>query len=125
LKDVITTAKAPRAIGPYSQAIKANGFVFVSGPLPIDPASGLIVEASAAEHTRVILEHLKAILEAAGSSLGKRVKTTIYLEDLNDFAAVNEVYRLSFPSGPPARATVEVARLPKEARVEIDLIALV
>jgi 2-iminobutanoate/2-iminopropanoate deaminase len=124
LKDVISTPKSPKAIGPYSQAIKANGFLFVSGQLPIDPASGQIAGGDATAQTKVILENLKAIVEAAGSSLAKGVKATIYLKDMNDFAKVNEVYAGVFSSAPPARSTVEVARLPKDALVEIDLIAL-
>jgi 2-iminobutanoate/2-iminopropanoate deaminase len=124
LKDVISTPKSPEAIGPYSQAIKANGFVFVSGQLPIDPGSGQIVEGDAAVQTGMVLENLKGILEAAGSSLAKTVKATIYLKDIKDFSRVNEIYGKFFSSAPPARATVEVARLPKDALVEIDLIAL-
>jgi 2-iminobutanoate/2-iminopropanoate deaminase len=124
LKDVISTPKSPEAIGPYSQAIKANGFVFVSGQLPIDPGSGQIVEGDAAVQTGMVLENLKGILEAAGSSLAKTVKATIYLKDIKDFSRVNEIYGKIFSSAPPARATVEVARLPKDALVEIDLIAL-
>jgi 2-iminobutanoate/2-iminopropanoate deaminase len=124
LKDVISTPKSPEAIGPYSQAIKANGFVFVSGQLPIDPGSGQIVEGNAAVQTGMVLENLKGILEAAGSSLAKTVKATIYLKDIKDFSRVNEIYGKFFSSAPPARATVEVARLPKDALVEIDLIAL-
>jgi 2-iminobutanoate/2-iminopropanoate deaminase len=124
LKDVISTPKSPEAIGPYSQAIKANGFVFVSGQLPIDPGSGQIVEGDAAVQTGMVLENLKGILEAAGSSLANTVKATIYLKDIKDFSRVNEIYGKFFSSAPPARATVEVARLPKDALVEIDLIAL-
>jgi 2-iminobutanoate/2-iminopropanoate deaminase len=124
LKDVISTPKSPKAIGPYSQAIKANGFVFVSGQLPVDPGSGQIVEGDAAVQTGMVLENLKGILEAAGSSLAKTVKATIYLKGMNDFATVNEIYGKFFSSAPPARATVEAARLPKNALVEIDLIAL-
>lgn len=124
MKDVISTSRSPKAIGPYSQAIKANGFVFVSGQLQIDPVSGLLTEGNAALQAEVVLENLKGILEAAGSSLAKTVKTTIYLKDMNDFVAVNEIYGRAFSAAPPARATVEVARLPKDARIEIDLIAL-
>jgi 2-iminobutanoate/2-iminopropanoate deaminase len=124
LKDVVSTSRSPKAIGPYSQAIKANGLVFVSGQLPIDLASGQLVTGDARVQTEVILENLKAILEAAGSSLAKTVKTTLYLKDMNDFAMVNETYGRFFPAAPPARSTVEVVRLPKDASVEIDLIAL-
>jgi 2-iminobutanoate/2-iminopropanoate deaminase len=124
LKDVISTPKSPKAIGPYSQAIKASGLVFVSGQLPIDPASGQLFNGDPAMQAEMVLENLKAILEAAGSSLAKTVKATIYLKDMHDFAKVNEVYGRFFPSAPPARATVEGAGLPKDASVEIDLIAL-
>jgi 2-iminobutanoate/2-iminopropanoate deaminase len=102
-----------------------NGFVFVSGQLPIDPASGLMPEGGIREQARIVLENVKVILEAAGSSLAKTVKTTLYLQSMDDFDAVNGIYSLVFPSAPPARSTVEVARLPKNARLEIDVIALV
>lgn len=124
MKDIISTPRSPKAIGPYSQAIKANGFIFVSGQLPIDPASGQLALGDAAVQAKVVLENVKAIVEAAGSSLTKAVKATIYLKDLNDFAKVNEIYGEYFPAAPPARSTVEVARLPKEVSREIDLIAL-
>jgi 2-iminobutanoate/2-iminopropanoate deaminase len=125
LRKVIATPKSPKTIGPYSQAIKANGFVFVSGQLPIDPASGLMPEGGVREQARIVLENVKVILEAAGSSLAKTVKTTLYLQSMNDFDAVNGIYSLVFPSAPPVRSTVEVARLPKSARLEIEVIALV
>jgi 2-iminobutanoate/2-iminopropanoate deaminase len=124
LKDVVSTPKSPKAIGPYSQAIKCNGFVFISGQLPIDATSGFLIEGDAALQAEVVLENLKAILEAAGSSLAKTVKTTVYLKDIQDFAAVNEIHGRAFSSAPPARSTVELARLPKDARIEIDLIAV-
>jgi len=124
MKEVISTAKAPKAIGPYSQAIRANGFVFVSGQIPFDPATGELVAGDVAQQTTRVLENLKAILEAAGSSLDHVVKTGVFLKDMNDFAAMNEVYARYFPKNPPARATVEVARLPRDVRVEIDLVAL-
>lgn len=124
MKEVISTEQGPKAIGPYSQAIRANGFVFVSGQIPIDPRTQQMVEGDVARQTARVLENLKGIVEGAGSSLARVVKTTVYLKDLGDFAAMNEVYGRYFPTNPPARATVEVARLPKEARVEIDLIAL-
>jgi 2-iminobutanoate/2-iminopropanoate deaminase len=124
LKDVISTEKGPQAIGPYSQAIRANGMVFISGQVAFDPASGQLVEGDVARQTARVLENLKAIVEAAGSSLDKAVKATVFLKDMNDFAAMNEVYARYFPQHPPARATVEVSRLPRDARVEIDLIAL-
>ena len=125
MREVISTKDAPQAIGPYSQAIKANGFIFVSGQGSIDPATGKLVEGDTARQTERALENLKAILEAAGSSLHKAVKATVFLKDMNDFAAMNAVYARFFPQGPPARSTVEVARLPLDLRVEIELIALV
>ena len=124
MKDVISTEKGPKAIGPYSQAIRANGFVFISGQVAFDPATGQLVEGDVAKQTARALENLKAIAEAAGSSLEKAVKATVFLKDMNDFAAMNEVYGKHFSSDPPARTTVEVARLPKDVLVEIDVIAL-
>lgn len=124
MRDVISTAGGPKAIGPYSQAIKANEFLFVSGQVPLDPQTQQIVEGDIGRQTERVLENLKAIVEAAGSALERVVKTTVYLKDLGDFAAMNVVYGRYFPSNPPARATVEVTRLPKEARIEIELIAL-
>ena len=124
MRDVISTDRGPRAIGPYSQAIRANGFLFLSGQVSLNPATQQLVPGDIAAQTARVLENLKGILEAAGSSLDRVVKTTVYLKDMNDFAAMNEVYARYFPSAPPARATVEVARLPKDARVEIELIAL-
>jgi 2-iminobutanoate/2-iminopropanoate deaminase len=121
LKDIISTPRSPKAIGPYSQAIKANGFIFVSGQLPIDPSSGQLALGDAAAQAKVVLENVKAIVEAAGSSFTKAVKATIYLKDMNGFARVNEIYGGYFSAAPPARSTVEVARLPKEACIEIDL----
>jgi 2-iminobutanoate/2-iminopropanoate deaminase len=124
LKDIISTEKGPKAIGPYSQAIRANGLVFISGQVAFDPSTGQLVEGDVAKQTTRVLENLKAIAEAAGSSLDKAVKATVFLKNMNDFAAMNEVYARYFPHHPPARATVEVARLPRDVRVEIDLIAL-
>ncbi len=125
MKEVIATERGPKAIGPYSQAIKANGFVFVSGQVPLDPRTQQLVEGDVARQTERVLENLKGIVEAAGSTLDRAVKTTVFLKDMADFAAMNEVYGRYFLSQPPARATVEVARLPRDVRVEIDLIALV
>lgn len=125
MKEVISTSRGPKAIGPYSQAIKAGGFIFVSGQVALDPATGKIAEGDVSAQTERTLENLKAIVEAAGSSLDRALKATVFLKDLRDFAAMNEVYKRYFPSNPPARATVEVARLPLDLRVEIDLIALV
>jgi 2-iminobutanoate/2-iminopropanoate deaminase len=124
VKEVISTEKGPKAIGPYSQAIKAGGFVFISGQVAFDPATSQIVEGDVARQTARVLDNLKAIAEAAGTSLDKAVKATVYLKDMGEFAAMNEVYAKYFPTNPPARATVEVARLPRDVRVEIDLIAL-
>jgi len=124
VKDVIATEKGPKAIGPYSQAIRANGFVFISGQVAFDPATGQLVGGDVAQQTARVLDNLKAIAEAAGSSLDHAVKVTVFLKDMNDFAAMNEVYARYFPHDSPARATVEVARLPRDVRVEIDLIAL-
>lgn len=124
MKEVISTAHGPKAIGPYSQAIRANGFVFISGQIAFDPATGLLVEGDIAAQTDRVIQNLKAIAEAAGSSLDKAVKTTVFLKDMGEFAAMNEVYARYFRSGPPARATVEAARLPRDVRVEIELIAL-
>ena len=124
MRDVIATPNGPAAIGPYSQAIKANGFVFVSGQIPLDPATMQLVEGGIAQQTERVLKNLQAILSAAGTSLEKAVKTTVFLKDMGEFAAMNEVYARFFPSAPPARATVEVARLPKDVRVEIDVVAL-
>ena len=124
MKQVIATEKGPKAIGPYSQAIKAGGFVFISGQVAFDPATGQLIEGDVAKQTARVLENLKAIAEAAGTSLDKAVKATVFLKDMNDFSAMNEVYAKYFPKEPPARATVEVARLPRDVRVEIDIIAL-
>lgn len=125
MKEVIATDKGPKAIGPYSQAIKANGFIFTAGQVPFDPATGQLVEGDIAKQTVRVLENLKAIVEAAGSSLDQAVKATVYLKDMGDFAAMNEVYARYFATNPPARSTVEAARLPRDARVEIELVVLV
>ena len=122
-KHAISTPLAPAAIGPYSQAIRSGNLVFVSGQIPLDPQTGNIVEGDAAVQTARVLQNLSAILEAAGSSLGQVLKTTVYLRDLADFAMMNEVYARFFDDTPPARAAVEVARLPRNVSVEIDLIA--
>lgn len=124
-KRAISTEQAPKAAGPYSQAIVANGFVFVSGQVPIDPRTGKLIEsADIGDHVRRVMDNVKAVLEAAGSSLDRVVKTTIYLADIDEFVAVNQAYAAYFTSVPPARATVQVAKLPLSARVEIELIAL-
>ncbi len=120
----IQTDRAPQAIGPYSQAIKANGFIFASGQIPLDPVTMRIVEGGIEEQTARVLDNLKAVLEAAGSSLDRVIKTTVYLADMSEFAAMNEIYSKYFGATRPARATVQVARLPREVKVEIDLVAL-
>ena len=122
--ETIATDRGPKAIGPYSQAVRANGFVFLSGQIPLDPKTQQVVEGDAAAQTERVLENLKAVVEAAGSSLQHVVKTTVFLADMNDFAAMNEVYSRYFVTHPPARSTVEVSKLPRNVRVEIDLIAL-
>jgi len=124
MRQVVTTPNAPQAIGPYSQAIKANGFVFVSGQISIDPESGNVMGGAVTEQTERVIKNLAAILESAGSGLDKVVKSTVYLKSMADFPAMNEVYATFFESNPPARATVEVSRLPKDVLVEIDVIAL-
>ena len=124
MREVIATPNAPQAIGPYSQAIRANGFIFTSGQIPINPATQQIVAGGVAEQTRQVIANLEAILKAAGSGLNLVVRTSVYLKDMNDFAAMNAVYQELFPQPAPARSTVEVARLPKDVRVEIDVIAL-
>ncbi|MBZ0185911.1 MAG: RidA family protein [Candidatus Obscuribacterales bacterium] len=121
--ETIQTSKAPQAIGPYSQAIKANGFVFVSGQIPIDPESGKLLSGSLTEQTRQVITNIRTILETAGASLEKVVKTTIYLKDMNDFDEVNKIYGEFFENHKPARATVQVARLPKDVSIEVDAIA--
>ena len=124
MRKVIHTKNAPQAVGPYSQAIKANGFVFVSGQVAIDPATQQIIEGDAKVQTDRILRNLAQILEAAGTSMAKAVRCGVFLKNMNDFAAMNEIYGKHFSSDPPARTTVEVARLPKDVLVEIDVIAL-
>lgn len=124
MKEVISTDHGPKAIGPYSQAIRANGFIFISGQVAFDPATGQLVEGGIVQQTDRVMRNLKAIVEAAGSTLDKTVKTTVFLKDMGEFTQMNEVYAGYFPSNAPARATVEVARLPRDVRVEIDLIAL-
>src|SRR5882724_3352280 len=124
MREVIATNDGPKAIGPYSQAIKANGFVFVSGQVAIDPATQQVIEGDVAVQTERVIKNLAGILKAAGSNLEKVVKSGVFLKNMGDFAAMNEVYGKHFSSAPPARSTVEVARLPKDVLVEIDVIAL-
>ena len=124
MREVISTKDGPQAIGPYSQAIRANGFVFVSGQVAIDPATQQVVSGDVAVQTERAMKNLSGILKAAGSGLEKVVRATVFLKNIGDFAAMNEVYARYFTSAPPARSTVEVARLPKDLLVEIDVIAL-
>ena len=123
MKQVILTDRGPKPIGPYSQAVRSNGFLFVSGQVALDPKSGEFVGTDIRQQTERVLDNLKAILEAAGVSLHHVVKTTVFLKDMNDFTAMNETYARYFTAAPPARSTVQAARLPKDALVEIDLIA--
>ena len=124
-KVIIATENAPKAIGPYSQAVSYNGVLYCSGQIPLDPASGSIVEGDVTAQTERVLENLKAVLEAAGSSMEKVLKTTVFIKDMTEFGKINEVYARYFGASLPARATVEVARLPRDARVEIEAIAAV
>ena len=123
MNKTISTERAPKAIGPYSQAVASQGFVFLSGQIPLDPATNQLIAGGIEEQTARVLENLKAVLEAANSSLDRVVKTTVFLKDMGEFAKMNEVYGRYFPTNPPARATVEAARLPRDVRVEIDCIA--
>ena len=124
MREVIATQDAPQAIGPYSQAIKAAGLVCCSGQIALDPASGAVVAGDVAQQTERVLRNLSAVLAAAGSGLDRVVKTTVFLKNMGDFTAMNEVYSRHFKTAPPARSTVEAARLPKDVLVEIDVIAL-
>lgn len=123
MKNVITTDRGPKPIGPYSQAIKAGGFVYLSGQVALDPKTGELVGADIRQQTERVFENIKGILEAAGVNLHHVLKTIVFLKDMNDFAAMNEVYARYFTSAPPARSTVQVTRLPKDALVEIEVIA--
>ena len=125
MRDVIATKDAPQAIGPYSQAIRANGFVFVSGQVAIDPSTQEVISGDVKVQTDRVLKNLLAILKAAGTGLEKVVRSTVFLKNMADFGAMNEIYGRYFSTAPPARSTVEVARLPKDVLVEIDVIALV
>lgn len=123
MKDVVLTDKGPKPIGPYSQAIKINGLIYLSGQVALDPRNNEFTGGDIAQQTERVMENVKAILEAGGSNLNHVVKTTVFLKDINDFAAMNEVYGKFFKAAPPARSTVQVARLPKDALVEIEVIA--
>jgi 2-iminobutanoate/2-iminopropanoate deaminase len=124
MKKIVATDLAPKAIGPYSQAVIHNGIAYLSGQIPLDPATGQIVEGDIVAQAERVLENLKAVLTACGSSFGQVLKATVYVKDMGDFPRVNEVYARYFPSNPPARATVEVARLPRDVKVEIDAVAI-
>ena len=123
MREIISTDKAPKAIGPYSQAVVYNGVAYLSGQIPLDPATNQLVEGDVAAQTERVLENLKAVLEAAGASLASVLKTTVFLKDMGDFPKMNEVYARYFPSNPPARSTVQAAKLPRDVMVEIDAIA--
>ncbi len=125
MREVILTDRGPKPIGPYSQAVRANGFLYLSGQVALDPKTGEMTGADIQQQTERVLENVKGILEAAGSSLHHVVKTTVFLKDMNEFAAMNEVYGKYFTPAPPARSTVQVSRLPKDALVEIEVIAAV
>jgi 2-iminobutanoate/2-iminopropanoate deaminase len=125
MKEIISTTNAPSAIGPYSQAIKAGNMIFVSGQIPIDSATGEFVSNDVKEQTVQVLKNLSAVLEAAGATLNDVVKTTVFIADMNDFGVMNEVYGQFFNDNKPARATVQAARLPRDAKVEIDCIAVI
>jgi 2-iminobutanoate/2-iminopropanoate deaminase len=124
MKEIIATDQAPRAIGPYSQAVRAGNLVFASGQIPIDPSTGEFVPGGIAEQTEQVLKNLTAVFAAAGMTMDQIVKTTVFLVDMNDFTAMNEVYAKFFAENPPARATVQAARLPRDAKVEIEAIAV-
>ena len=124
MRQVIATNDGPKAIGPYSQAIKASGLIFLSGQIPLEPATQQLIAGDVAAQTERVLQNIAGILRAAGTSLSQVVKTTVFLKSMNDFAAMNEVYGRHFTADPPARSTVEVARLPKDVLVEIEVIAL-
>ncbi|MFH2001094.1 MAG: RidA family protein [Planctomycetota bacterium] len=123
-KEIISTSNAPAAIGPYSQAVRFGNLVFVSGQIPLDPRSGEVLGTDVRAQTQQALTNLKAVLDAAGSSMGKVLKATVYMKDLSEFSTMNEVYATFFKEAPPARAAVEVARLPKDVLVEVDAIAI-
>ena len=125
MKKIVSTDRAPKAGGAYSQAVVSNGLAFLSGQIPIDPSTGQLIQGDISIQVKRVLENLKAVLEACGASLERVVKTTVYLKDMGEFAKMNEVYASYFPADAPARATVEVARLPRDVRVEIDCIAVV
>jgi 2-iminobutanoate/2-iminopropanoate deaminase len=125
MKTIITTENAPKAIGPYSQAVVSAGLAYLSGQIPLDPATGALVEGGIAEQTERVLENMRAVLAACGTSFEHVLKTTVFLKDMSEFPAMNAVYARYFPTNPPARSTVEAARLPRDVRVEIEAIAVI
>jgi 2-iminobutanoate/2-iminopropanoate deaminase len=125
MKTIISSAAAPKAIGPYSQAVVINGMAYLSGQIPLDPSTNLLIEGGIEQQTERVLENLKAVLEASGASLASVVKTTVFLKDMAEFPKMNEVYSRYFPENPPARSTVQAAKLPRDVNVEIDCIAVV
>jgi 2-iminobutanoate/2-iminopropanoate deaminase len=125
MKQIVSTEKAPQAIGPYSQAVVHNGLAYLSGQIPLDPATGALVPGDVSAQTERVLENIKAVLDAAGSSLQSVLKTTVFLKDMGDFPKMNEVYARYFAENPPARSTVQAAKLPRDVMVEIDAIAIV
>jgi 2-iminobutanoate/2-iminopropanoate deaminase len=125
MKEIISTGQAPKAIGPYSQAVVHHGVAYLSGQIPLDPATGQLVDGGIEAQTERVLENLKAVLDACGSSLAQVLKTTVFLQDMSEFAKMNEIYGRYFPESAPARSTVQAARLPRDVRVEIDCIAIV
>jgi 2-iminobutanoate/2-iminopropanoate deaminase len=124
MREVITASKAPKAVGPYSTAVRQNGFVFLSGQIPLDPESGQLVTGSIEEQTARVLDNVSLVLDGAGLTMADVVKTTVFLKDMGEFPRMNEVYAKYFPKDPPARSTVEVARLPRDVQVEIEAIAV-
>jgi 2-iminobutanoate/2-iminopropanoate deaminase len=122
-KNIISTEKAPAAVGPYSQAVKSGGFLFASGQIPINPATGQIVDGGIEEQTKQVLENVKGLLESLGASMDNIVKTTLFIADMNDFATINDIYSGYFKKSPPARSCVEVSRLPKDVKIEMEFIA--
>jgi 2-iminobutanoate/2-iminopropanoate deaminase len=125
MKKIISTDRAPKAIGPYSQAVVVNGLAFLSGQIPLDPETNQLIQGDVVAQTVRVLENMKIVLEACGSSLAQVVKTTVFVKDLSEFATINETYANYFPENPPARSTVEAARLPRDVRVEIECVAIV
>lgn len=124
MKEIISTDKAPKAIGPYSQAVKVGNFLFISGQIPIDPLTGKIIEGDIREQTKRVLENIKGILESVGGSLENIVKTTVFLKNMDEFSSMNEVYSSYFSKNPPVRSTIEVSRLPRDVSIEIEAIAV-